>query len=678
MTIAATGEVRLADPGDFAIPGFSSTAVLGVASATGTHHGRLRLTAGSDETFSDEQGASIDLHGNHASANTGVLDLVAGEAASGTNGAIKFWTNRTGGFGGQQTSALITGEGKMGIGTTTPAETLTVSGTAQITGALKDSSGDAGTAGQILSSTGNGTNWIAAPSGGGSNTDSQTLAFGSSATTTETTLEIADGNVLTLQATGALTFNQTGTNTLQVSAPVVDTTQTIDTDGDTKIQMQKNGVDDDTVRFDANGREALSIKEDRLTLSMKPLFTGGQDDSSVSFTPGYNGANNVQMVFIETNGIGDPNERGLRFSVGNTMPTIDAVIGDANARRHFNFGGEKNVGIGYPVTEPQATLDNFKLNVLGNFMTTENAQIGSSGEELVLGQMGSIADFAGLAHKSHATNTGYALLQQSTGQTLLNAPTGQAISFRINSSEHMRLHSNGHLGIKTGDPLQPLDVNGTALFRNGGNSTIITGNEQILFGWNGTNQYPHAIRTRHNGGSPNNAIDFYTWDSSLAANTDLPTRLGMTINNGQVGIGDGMLNPTETLTVSGTALVTGNFETGGSISQTGTGVLHPDYVFEQYFEGASEVNPAYAMPSLESVEAFVKVNKYLPGVQSRADIEKAGQWNITENVRTNLEKVEELYLHTIEQQKEIETLKNTVRLLVEQLEQLKTQQQQNE
>ena len=160
LTIAATGEVRLANPGDFAIPGDSNTAVLGVASATGTHHGRLRLTAGSDETFSDAQGASIDLHGNDATANTGVLDLVAGEAASGTNGAIKFWTNRTGGIGGQQTSALITGEGKMGIGTTTPAETLTVSGTAQITGALYDSSGDAGTAGQVLSSTGTSTNWV--------------------------------------------------------------------------------------------------------------------------------------------------------------------------------------------------------------------------------------------------------------------------------------------------------------------------------------------------------------------------------------------------------------------------------------------------------------------------------------------------------------------------------------
>lgn len=50
----------------------------------------------------------------------------------------------------------------------------------------------------------------------------------------------------------------------------------------------------------------------------------------------------------------------------------------------------------------------------------------------------------------------------------------------------------------------------------------------------------------------------------------------------------------------------------------------------------------------------MKTNKHLPGVQSREEIKANGKWDVTENVRTNLEKVEELYLHTIEQQKQIE------------------------
>ncbi len=56
-------------------------------------------------------------------------------------------------------------QGNTGLGTTNPTETLSVNGTAQITGALKDSDGDAGTAAQILATTANGTNWVDAPSG---------------------------------------------------------------------------------------------------------------------------------------------------------------------------------------------------------------------------------------------------------------------------------------------------------------------------------------------------------------------------------------------------------------------------------------------------------------------------------------------------------------------------------
>ena len=50
-------------------------------------------------------------------------------------------------------------------------------------------------------------------------TDSQTLAFGSSNTATQTTLEIASGNSLTLQASGVLSFTQTGTDTLALAVP---------------------------------------------------------------------------------------------------------------------------------------------------------------------------------------------------------------------------------------------------------------------------------------------------------------------------------------------------------------------------------------------------------------------------------------------------------------------------
>jgi len=133
--------------------------------------------------------------------------------------------------------------------------------------------------------------------------------------------------------------------------------------------------------------------------------------------------------------------------------------------------------------------------------------------------------------------------------------------------------------------------------------------------------------------------------------------------NGNVGIGSENLTHAHKLTVSGT------------IGLEGNPAIHPDYVFESYFEGSSAFNKAYRLPSLSEVETFVKENKHLPGVQSRAEVEKAGAWNVSENVRTNLEKVEELYLHTIAQEKEIEALKaenahyeKTMKSILERLE----------
>ncbi len=96
-------------------------------------------------------------------------------------------------------NALTVQSAGVGIGTTSPTHTLTVSGSAQITGQLYDSDGDAGTSGQVLSNTGTSTNWIT------NSTDSIT-----------------------------------------------------DADDDTQIQVEE-GSDDDTIRFDTAGTERMLI-----------------------------------------------------------------------------------------------------------------------------------------------------------------------------------------------------------------------------------------------------------------------------------------------------------------------------------------------------------------------------------------------------------------------------------
>jgi len=107
-----------------------------------------------------------------------------------------------------------------------------------------------------------------------------------------------------------------------------------------------------------------------------------------------------------------------------------------------------NVGIG-------TTSPSFKLHVAGD------AQIGSGGEELKVGHVGH-QGWAGIANKNSATSTGYALIQNSSGLTLLNAPSGQRVSFRINNSDKMTVASNGNVGIGTTSPAQKLHVNGNS------------------------------------------------------------------------------------------------------------------------------------------------------------------------------------------------------------------------
>ncbi|MEL6987358.1 MAG: hypothetical protein AAGK97_05960, partial [Bacteroidota bacterium] len=72
----------------------------------------------------------------------------------------------------------------------------------------------------------------------------------------------------------------------------------------------------------------------------------------------------------------------------------------------------------------------------------------------------------------------------------------------------------------------------------------------------------------------------------------------------------------------------------------------PDYVFEE----------DYQLQSLAKVESYIEKQGHLPGVPSAKVVEQEGH-HLGAIQRTLLEKIEELTLYTIQQQKEIETLK---------------------
>lgn len=120
-------------------------------------------------------------------------------------------------------------------------------------------------------------------------------------------------------------------------------------------------------------------------------------------------------------------------------------------------------------------------------------------------------------------------------------------------------------------------------------------------------------------------------------------------NDGYVGIGTNVL-PGYRLAVAGTILA--------ERIKVKAVSAWPDYVFED----------TYKLPSLQSVEQYIKVNKHLPDVPSAAEVEK-NNIDVAEMNIILLKKVEELTRYLIDQQKkydeEIKELKKQVTILAE-------------
>jgi len=116
------------------------------------------------------------------------------------------------------------------------------------------------------------------------------------------------------------------------------------------------------------------------------------------------------------------------------------------------------------------------------------------------------------------------------------------------------------------------------------------------------------------------------------------TKLLLNPNGGNVGIG--LTNPQHALDVKG-------------VIRTGQVIIDannlPDYVFDE----------TYKLKSLQEIETFYKQNKHLEGVPSAKEALENGI-ELGDFVSTLLKKIEELTIHVVEQNKEIEKLKSIV------------------
>lgn len=124
----------------------------------------------------------------------------------------------------------------------------------------------------------------------------------------------------------------------------------------------------------------------------------------------------------------------------------------------------------------------------------------------------------------------------------------------------------------------------------------------------------------------------------------------LTERDGKIGIGTSA--PDELLTVKG------KIHTQEVLVDL-DGAVAPDYIFENYFNGFSKAMPEYKLISLEELEDFLEKNHHLPNVPSAIKMKEEGML-LKEMTLILLQKIEELTLYTLQQQKEIDVLKEKI------------------
>lgn len=232
-----------------------------------------------------------------------------------------------------------------------------------------------------------------------------------------------------------------------------------------------------------------------------------------------------------------------------------------------------------------------------------------------------------------------------------NTSAGFVIAPNLNSTSlaGMRIKSNGYVGIGVADPQQRLHISGGMLLAG---PTTGYGGPMVLFS-ESTSASPVSrwgIEYVRASSPDRSGMNFWVpWDASNTSPGNY--HLFLRDQGGKVGVGidpdpalypnapNGAFPPGYRLYVK-EGIITERLKIAGINSPQWA-----DYVFA----------PDYELQPLSEVEAFVKANKHLPNVPSAKDIENNGL-DVSDMLARQMEKIEELMLHTIELNKRVEKL----------------------
>lgn len=295
--------------------------------------------------------------------------------------------------------------------------------------------------------------------------------------------------------------------------------------------------------------------------------------------------------------------------------------------------------------------------VIGTMTTTPTEKLHLPGGNIMMDYWGTGGNlYFGGKTNSGANGMRFSYVNGSNGYFDVRTSAGSGLVFRIDggigSTERFRINQDGNVGLNISSPLAKFHMNGSALFSN------IAGNPTSAACIRGNSAYSTATTPDYTFWNNDQVGMFHPGSNMLAFSVSGAEKMRIH-SNGNIGIHT--LNPTADLTVNGSVLV-GDPATltmpSGYKLYVQTGILTEkvkvavagsadwaDYVFAK----------EYKLKTLDEVEKYILTNAHLPGVPSSEEAVKDGI-DLGKMDAKLLEKIEELTLYMIEQNKKLKEL----------------------